>query len=123
MKLFYRELLGILIALMGWSASATVRYVDVNSTNGTPPFTNWATAATLIQDAVDAAEAGDEIVVTNGTYATGGRAVYGTMTNRVVVDKPITVRSVNGPEVTVIRGFKHPPLHQWTQCCPLRIFD
>ena len=46
--------------------------MDVNSTNATPPYTNWTTAATNIQDAVDAAVAGDEIVVTNGIYATGG---------------------------------------------------
>src|SRR5258707_227767 len=50
----------------------------------------------------------DEIVVTNGLYATGGRAVYGTMTNRVAVDRPLTLRSVNGPEFTVIQGGRLP---------------
>ncbi len=83
-----------------------MRYVDVNSTNAAPPYTNWATAATNIQDAVDAAVAGDEIVVTNGTYATGGRAVdgYPFGNNRVAVDKPLSIRSVNGPQFTTIRG-------------------
>src|SRR4051794_10344772 len=47
------------LSILSWqSALASVHYVDVNSTNATPPYTNWATAATNIQDAVDAAVAG-----------------------------------------------------------------
>jgi len=91
------------------TALAVVHYVDVSSASPTSPYTNWITAATTIQQAVDTATAGDEIVVTNGTYAIGGRAV-GTnlLSNRVAVDKPLTVRSINGPHFTVIQGFQVP---------------
>jgi hypothetical protein len=90
------------------SACAAVRYVDANSASPAAPYTNWAAAAATIQDAVDAAEPGDDIVVTDGTYATGGRALYGTMTNRVAVYKPVALRSVNGPELTLIGGYQVP---------------
>src|SRR6266478_10216073 len=99
--IWLRSSLCALCVLLWQSALADVHYVDVNSTNATPPYTNWTTAATNIQDGVDAAVAGDEIVVTNGTYATGGRSVDGLTGNRVAVDKPLKVRSVNGPQFTI----------------------
>ena len=44
----------------------TIRYVDVNSASPEAPYTNWAAAATIIQDAVDASAAAEEFVVRSG---------------------------------------------------------
>jgi hypothetical protein len=96
-------LFNVAVFAIASSALADVHYVDVNGTNATPPYTNWTTAATDIQSAVDAAVASEEIVVTNGIYNTGGRSV-GYTTNRVAIDKSVTVRSVNGPQLTIIDG-------------------
>jgi hypothetical protein len=86
---------------------SVLHYVDVNNPTPNPPYITWATAATNIQAAMDAAVAGEQVIVSNGVYATGGRAV-GTnlLLNRVVVDKPLTVMSLNGPEVTIIEGYQ-----------------
>ncbi len=95
------------LALVALTAStqAMVHYVDANSSAPAAPYTNWFTAAQIIQDAVDAAAAGDEVLVTNGIYATGQRLV-GTnlLASRVAVTNSITLRSVSGPEFTIIRG-------------------
>ncbi|MHC1763363.1 MAG: choice-of-anchor Q domain-containing protein [Verrucomicrobiia bacterium] len=101
--------LSLLLLSAAVSASAATRYVWQDSPSPGPPYTNWTTAAWAIQEAVDAAAPDDEIAVTNGLYATGGRAV-GTnlLVNRVAVDKPLTLRSVNGPDVTVIQGYQVP---------------
>lgn len=98
------RLTGILSFLLTTCVHATTHYVDLNSANPASPYTDWSTAATNIQDAIAASTAGDTVLVTNGIYATGGISMDGTITNRVSLDKAITVQSVNGPWVTIIDG-------------------
>jgi hypothetical protein len=104
-------------------SAATTHYVDAGGTNAVPPFTNWLTAATNIQAAIDVSTNGDTVLVTNGIYRTGGRVVSGVtnafsgpylpgtdptvpgpQTNRVAIMKAIILQSVNGPNWTIIEG-------------------
>jgi len=85
-------------------AVADTHYVSLSGSH-VSPYTNWVTAATTIQDAVNAAASGDLVLVTNGTYASGGALTpeYA-LPNRVVITNAITVQSVNGPQSTMIQG-------------------
>jgi hypothetical protein len=107
MKTQYRVLfclLSITAAVVPARLEATVHYVDAAGTSPVSPYISWDQAATNLQAAVDVSAPGDEVVVTNGIYSNGGRAVYSTMTNRVAVDRPINLHSVNGAQVTTIQG-------------------
>jgi hypothetical protein len=86
------------------ATAATTHYVNLNSPGPISPYTDWTTAATNIQDAINASAAGDVIMVTNGVYAAGGISMDGVITNRVSLNLPISVQSVNGPWVTSIQG-------------------
>src|SRR4051812_38955325 len=81
----------IVLAFTAFKTFATVHYVDLNSTNPTWPYTNWATAARDIQTAISVSPPGDTVLVTNGVYETGNQS--GT---RILIPGT-TVQSVNGP--------------------------
>jgi hypothetical protein len=59
----------------------------------TPPFTNWLIAATGIQSAVNYAEDGDTVLVTNGLYL---------IQTQIDVTNGISLQSVNGAFTTIV---------------------
>src|SRR5215471_21149841 len=95
-------------------ALAATRYVNPNNLSPTSPYTNWLAAATNIQDAIDASNPGDLILVTNGLYNTGSRTANDSTPCRVVINKPVTVRSVNGPATTIIEGYSVSGSFPWS---------
>ena len=91
---------------------SSTHYVSLAGSH-TWPYTNWLTAATNLQAAVDIASAGATVLVTNGLYATGGAITPSPSYNvhlqsRVCVTRAITVLSVNGPNQTFIVGAADP---------------
>lgn len=92
-----------MLATWCFAASAVDRFVSLSGGH-VSPFMSWADAATNIQAAIDAAAAGDTVWVTNGIYSSGGKVMAGDLTNRVALDKALTVQSVNGPTATTIQG-------------------
>ena len=89
---------GILCVAGGMTCRAADWHVAMNG-NDAADGTSWATAKQTIQAGVDAAADGDTVWVSRGVYGNGLRDG-----NRVVVPRSIFLRSVNGPEVTVIDG-------------------
>jgi hypothetical protein len=92
MKSALRLTITILLLAVSNLSAATL-YVSLESTNPTPPYTNWVTAATSIQAAVNVAAINDAVLVANGVYAGG-----------VSVTKALALLSVNGPQFTIING-------------------
>jgi len=74
-------------------STSNYHYVDDDYPAVLPPDDyEWASFNTDIQSAIIACNDGDVIIVNNGVYAP------------VTIDKEITVRSINGPDVTVVDG-------------------
>ena len=85
--------------------ATTEFYADASKADDAGNGVSWATAKKTIQAAVDLAGDGNTVWVTNGLYDVNGvKAPGGTLTNRLCITKAITVRSVNGPDVTIIKG-------------------
>ncbi len=91
----YPAILPAIGLLFGSNASvlAATRYVDINNAAPQAPYTNWVTAATNIQDAVDAAAAGETVLVGGGIYS---------LTTEVSVVNAIRIESTSGAEATVV---------------------
>ncbi|HLX69195.1 MAG TPA: choice-of-anchor Q domain-containing protein [Verrucomicrobiae bacterium] len=93
MKTSHALLAAALLIILNLDVSAATLYVSLNSTNPIAPYSDWSTAATNIQNAIDASANGDLILVTNGDYQNG-----------IVTTNAITIQSVNGSGATFIDG-------------------
>ncbi len=90
----------VLSAWNGWTATHYVVPPETPAVNPTSPFTNgWAEAATNIQDAVNAAEDYDTILVSTGMYM---------LPDNIDIRKPLVLQSWNNGAVdranTIING-------------------
>lgn len=87
-----------ILAALTWASTAISQAADLYVSpdgNHTPPFANWAQAATNIQTAVDAAAEGDTVYLADHTYL---------LKETITVDKAITIKGFNGPDDCVVDG-------------------
>jgi len=104
-RLFATNLAGAVasrVAVIELLAPVSTTHVRVDNPTPRAPFSSWESAATNLQDAVDFTLPGGTILASNGVYRTGATRSNGL--NRVVLGQPVLLRSVGGPEVTIIEG-------------------
>ncbi len=89
---------------MGAFEFQAAHYVAAGAGNPVFPYTNWATAALTIQDAIDAATPGEPVIVSNGVYNIGANIGLDGQSSRLSVTNALTLRSVSGAASTIIDG-------------------
>lgn len=95
-------LAGVVLAAVGSSRAATTYCVATNG-NDAYPGTNWAQPFRTITNAVQMAIDGDTVLVTNGTYTYSANGLGNGAGLPILITKGITLRSVNGYAVTIIK--------------------
>ncbi|NOU36150.1 MAG: hypothetical protein HOO88_05230 [Kiritimatiellaceae bacterium] len=90
-----RNLILLTVLLAALSSFSAEYFVDATRPDDTGAATSWATAKKTIQAAVNLTVNGDTVWVTNGTYV---------LSAEISVTNAITIRSVNGPEATIVDG-------------------
>ena len=92
-------------SFVSMNVSAVTYYLEPN---GSGDGSTWEEAAGSWQELVEMEwplEDGDVVLCSNGVYDVGGLPAAGSfLTNRFCITNQITVKSVNGPEVTIIKG-------------------
>jgi hypothetical protein len=102
-------LFALFLGFFAFHAAATTYYVDINSPDPTPPYTNWNTASTGIQSALNQTTNGDLVLVNPGIYFSGGYtsppdAALESVLTAVVITNAIALEGVNGAGATIING-------------------
>lgn len=92
----YRLFTAAFVAIVCASnASAVTNYVDIGNAAPQAPYTNWAMAATNIQDAVDVCAPGGTVLIADGFYL---------LSETILVTNTITICGANGAETAIVDG-------------------
>jgi hypothetical protein len=106
MKRFLPAILGVMTIACGLGVALADYYAAQNGQAPASPYTTWATAASNIQDAVNAASPNATVWVGAGRYTVPTNAVISDGgTNVVYLNRLMTLRGSNGvPADTIIDG-------------------
>jgi hypothetical protein len=86
----------LFLVCLGWATSSfgSIFYVSPAGSDANSG-TSWPEAKQTIQSAIDAASAGDTVIVNDGTYA---------LNNPITISSAIVLSSVNGASATILDG-------------------